>query len=222
MELTFRSDTKQRKLRFMANSFAHPAKLVLPLQLWLIEHYTKLGDWILDPMAGSGTLLVACSLSRNVILIELEEKFVRMCEENWKRVQEVGCELGHTMEEAGMEWARTPQRRTMNHKGQPCPYREITCQEGICTECQVWQDRLIELRKRWIKLRQEKVAEGNLMKKENMKVQRGGCPNCRGDLMLNYKGRRHLAKCIRCSKYYMVPVKSGQMKDSASLRPGTS
>ncbi len=43
----------------------------------------------------------------------------------------------------------------MNHKGQPCPYREITCQEGICPECQVWQDRLIELRKRWIKLRQD-------------------------------------------------------------------
>lgn len=97
MELVFHSDTRQRKWRFMGNSFAHPAKMVLPLQLWLIEHYTNPGDWILDPMAGSGTLLVACSLSRNVILCELEEKFVQMQKDNWQRVQEVGCELGHTM-----------------------------------------------------------------------------------------------------------------------------
>jgi tRNA G10 N-methylase Trm11 len=74
--------------------------MVLPLQLWLIEHYTKPGDWILDPMAGSGTLLVACSLSRNVILTELEDKFVQIQHDNWKRVQEVGCELGHMMGKA--------------------------------------------------------------------------------------------------------------------------
>lgn len=100
MELVFKSDTTQRKWRFTNNSFAHPAKMMLPLQLWLIEHYTKPGDWILDPMGGSGTLLVACSLSRNVILVELEDKFVQMQKDNWKRVQEVGCELGHMMGKA--------------------------------------------------------------------------------------------------------------------------
>ena len=69
----------------------------LPLQIWLIEHYSKPGDIILDPMCGSGTILVACSLSRNVIAVELEKKFVEMTEGNWKRVQEVGPELGHSM-----------------------------------------------------------------------------------------------------------------------------
>ena len=64
MELIFRSDTKQRKQRFTAKHFAHPAKMSLPLQVWLIEHYSKPGDVILDPMCGSGTILVACSLSR--------------------------------------------------------------------------------------------------------------------------------------------------------------
>ena len=69
----------------------------LPLQIWLIEHYSKPGDIILDPMCGSGTILAACSLSRNVIAVELEKKFVEMTEGNWKRVQEVGPELGHSM-----------------------------------------------------------------------------------------------------------------------------
>lgn len=76
------------------------AKMSLPLQIWLIERYSKPGDWILDPMAGSGTLLVACSLSRNVILVELEEKFIKMCEENWEKVKMVGHEMGHTMGQA--------------------------------------------------------------------------------------------------------------------------
>lgn len=97
MELEFKSDTRQRKFRFIGKSFAHPAKMSLPLQIWLIERYSKPGDWILDPMAGSGTLLVACSLSRNVILVELEEKFIKICEENWEKVKMVGAEMGHTI-----------------------------------------------------------------------------------------------------------------------------
>ena len=100
MELVLRSDTRQRKQRFTSKSFAHPAKMVLPLQFWLIEHYSKPGDWILDPMAGSGTLLVACSLSRHVILVELESKYVSMARENWKRIQQVGPEMLHMMGEA--------------------------------------------------------------------------------------------------------------------------
>ncbi len=104
MELKFKSDTKQRRWRFDARHFAHPAKMVLPLQMWLVEHYTKPGEWILDPMAGSGTLLVACSLSRNVLLMELEQKFVRMCLDNWRRVREVGAELGHTMGNSTILW----------------------------------------------------------------------------------------------------------------------
>jgi len=76
--ITFQQDTKERKRFFKAASFAHPAKMHLSLQIYLIEHYTKPGDTILDPMAGSGTILIACTLGRNVICVELEEKFVEM------------------------------------------------------------------------------------------------------------------------------------------------
>ena len=97
MELVFKSDTRHRKQRFTSISFSHPAKLMLPLQIWLIEHYSKVGDTILDPMGGSGTILIACSLGRNVIYVELESKFCSMAQDNWTKVQTLGPEMGYEM-----------------------------------------------------------------------------------------------------------------------------
>lgn len=93
----FSSDTKHRKQWFTGISFSHPAKMSLPLQLWLIDNYTKEGDVILDPMAGSGTILVACSLGRNVICVELEQKFVDMMKGNWEKIQQRGPQMGYEM-----------------------------------------------------------------------------------------------------------------------------
>ena len=39
--LRFKTDTKHRKDWFTGISFSHPAKMSLPLQLWIIENYTK-------------------------------------------------------------------------------------------------------------------------------------------------------------------------------------
>lgn len=99
-EIVFQQDTADRKYWFKAASFAHPAKMVLGLQLYLIEHYTKKGDTILDPMAGSGTILVACAIGRNVICVELEKKFVKMQQDNWEKIQRLGPMLGYTMGQA--------------------------------------------------------------------------------------------------------------------------
>jgi len=72
----------------------------LPLQLWIIERYTKAGDVILDPMAGSGTILIACSLGRNVIVLDLEQKFVDMMRGNWEKIKQRGPQMGYKMGEA--------------------------------------------------------------------------------------------------------------------------
>ena len=48
--ICFKQDTAERKRFFKAASFAHPAKMILGLQIYLIEHYTKPGDTILDPV----------------------------------------------------------------------------------------------------------------------------------------------------------------------------
>jgi len=97
MELKFKVDTKHRKDWFTGVSFSHPAKMSLPLQLWLIENYTKVGDTILDPMAGSGTVLVACSLGRNVVAVELESKFIDIMEGNSEKIKQRGPQLGYDM-----------------------------------------------------------------------------------------------------------------------------
>jgi DNA modification methylase len=99
-EIEFSSDTTHRKQWFRGCSFSHPAKLHLSLQMYLIEHYTKPGDTILDPMAGSGTVLVACALGRHVIAVELEQKFVDMQQANWEKIKSLGAMLGFTMGQA--------------------------------------------------------------------------------------------------------------------------
>jgi DNA modification methylase len=99
-EICFSSDTAHRKQWFRDCSFSHPAKMHLSLQMYLIEHYTKPGDTILDPMAGSGTILVACALGRNVIAVELEQKFCDMMQANWEKIKSLGAMLGFTMGQA--------------------------------------------------------------------------------------------------------------------------
>lgn len=98
--IEFAQDTEERRKWFRAASFSHPAKMVLGLQIYLIEHYTKPGETILDPMAGSGTVLVGCALGRNVICVELEKKFIKMQQDNWQKIKSLGAMLGYKMGEA--------------------------------------------------------------------------------------------------------------------------
>lgn len=112
MELKFRVDTKHRKDWFTGISFSHPAKMSLPLQLWIIDNYTKEGEVILDPMAGSGTIMVACSMGRNVICVELEEKFCKMMAGNWGKIKQRGPQLGYSM-----GWAKIIQGDARNLQG---------------------------------------------------------------------------------------------------------
>ncbi len=99
-ELFFPRDTTMRKGVFTAESFSHPAKLDAQLQVYLVERYTQPGDTILDPMAGSGTVLLACSLGRNVVYVELEQKFVDMAHGNWEKILQRGPQMGFSMGDA--------------------------------------------------------------------------------------------------------------------------
>jgi DNA modification methylase len=57
----------------------HGATFPITLAERIITIYTKEGDWVLDPFAGTGTTLVAAQkLGRNSIGIELYEKFAEM------------------------------------------------------------------------------------------------------------------------------------------------
>jgi len=96
-EIKFKRDSALRNYLFTAESFKHPAKMDTQLLIWLVERYSKAGDLILDPMFGVGTTMLACTLGRHVIGIELESSFVTMAENNWVKVSQfpqLGNELG--------------------------------------------------------------------------------------------------------------------------------
>jgi modification methylase len=80
--LDFDSDVGLRQRLFCKESFSHPAKLHLRLLAWLVDHYTLPGDTILDPMAGIGSLSYAAMLQRNVILREVEPRWLALAHEN--------------------------------------------------------------------------------------------------------------------------------------------
>lgn len=101
-EIKFKQDTAERKNWFTGMSFSHPAKMILGLQIYLIERYSKVGETILDPMAGSGTALFGATIGRNVICVELEKKFCDMMEKNWQKIKSKGAMLGYTMGEAAI------------------------------------------------------------------------------------------------------------------------
>src|SRR3990167_7187729 len=94
--ISFKRDTSFRKQFFVPDSFAHPAKMDAQLLIWIVGYYTEAGETILDLMAGSGTTMLACWLGRNVILVELEEKFCKIMRDNWEQVR-MKPQLGSTM-----------------------------------------------------------------------------------------------------------------------------
>jgi len=71
---------------FHPDSVTHPAKANLHLLRWILERYTKPGDLVLDPMAGTfSTNIMASFLNRQSIGVELEAKFCQMARKNLKR-----------------------------------------------------------------------------------------------------------------------------------------
>ncbi len=118
--IRFKRDTNFRKMLFTEDSFAHPAKMDSQFLLYLVERYTKAGDVILDPMFGSGTCMLACTVGRHVIGIELESKFVRMSLENRERISQ-RCQLGYKQGDSLVLWgdARDMARARLH------PYREL-------------------------------------------------------------------------------------------------
>jgi len=84
--IDFPADTKLRE-KYLA-SRSHPAIVNLYMLFWLIEKLTKPGDTILDPTSGTGSLMVATLMGRNVVSIELEKHFQDIQRINWARLNQ--------------------------------------------------------------------------------------------------------------------------------------
>lgn len=76
------------KTFFDESSISHPAKMNLNLLKWILKTYTKPGQVVLDPMAGTGsTIILAALLGRHGIAVELEPAFCEMIKENISRTE---------------------------------------------------------------------------------------------------------------------------------------
>jgi len=68
--------------KYLCHASDHPARMNVSLIDFLVKRYTKPGDVIFDPMAGSGSVgVVAATLDRNAVQIELVLKFYRWMEQ---------------------------------------------------------------------------------------------------------------------------------------------
>ena len=85
---TFASDLPQRSRFFVPESMWHPAKCHLGLVQYLVDHYTRSGDRLCDPLAGSGSLLLAALSVRSVIARDIEERWVEVMGRNADRIRE--------------------------------------------------------------------------------------------------------------------------------------
>lgn len=83
----------QRKGRYVAESTAHPAKMLPAVAAHAIDHYTEPGDLVLDPMCGIGTTLVeAVHLGRRAVGIEYEPHWVDVSRANLALAHSAGVE----------------------------------------------------------------------------------------------------------------------------------
>jgi len=88
------SNQAMRKKYFCPSSISHPAKMDLPLCRWIIDKFCNKDkpEIILDPMCGIGSTLIMGMLMRPQSLfigIELEDKFVKMTQDNINKVEKL-------------------------------------------------------------------------------------------------------------------------------------
>jgi SAM-dependent methyltransferase len=85
------SPAAQRKGRYVSDSTAHPAKMLPAVAAHAIRHYTRPGELVFDPMAGSGTTLMeAIDAGRRAIGIEYEAHWVSVARANLDLTRERG------------------------------------------------------------------------------------------------------------------------------------
>lgn len=73
--VVFPEDSGLRKAHFPQEVMGHPAKANLYMIESIVEYVSEPGDMIIDPMSGTGSIMVAAVMGRPVVCIEVEEGY---------------------------------------------------------------------------------------------------------------------------------------------------
>jgi hypothetical protein len=74
--------------RFLEHAMPHPAKMNVELLEFLVLKYSREGDLILDPMAGTGSTCVIAALNgRDAVCVEIEPRFYEWMEKARQNVE---------------------------------------------------------------------------------------------------------------------------------------
>ena len=77
-----------------ANTYKHPTQKPIALSERALKNSTKIGDYVFDPFAGSGSMLLACEqLKRNWIGVELDLAYCDVIIERWETLTGQKAEL---------------------------------------------------------------------------------------------------------------------------------
>lgn len=78
-----RTAAAQRRGRYTPGSMAHPAKMLPAIAAHAVGAYTRPGEWVLDPMCGTGTTLVeAVHAGRHAVGVEYEPRWAGVARAN--------------------------------------------------------------------------------------------------------------------------------------------
>jgi SAM-dependent methyltransferase len=88
------SPAAQRKDRYIAESTAHPAKMLPAVAAHAITHYSRPGDLVLDPMCGIGTTLIeAIHRDRRAVGVEYEQQWADVTAANLQLARDAGVTM---------------------------------------------------------------------------------------------------------------------------------
>lgn len=74
----FPGDADVRRAYFPPDVLKHPAKANLFMIEEIVKAYTEPGDMVMDPMSGTGTIMIAAALGRRVVCLEIEEGYHKL------------------------------------------------------------------------------------------------------------------------------------------------
>lgn len=84
-------DTDLRRRLFVEEAMWHPAKADINMLMDIVEYISTEGEVLLDPFGGIGSLMVATTIGRHVITIELQEGYHQLQLRTWNEILKDGA-----------------------------------------------------------------------------------------------------------------------------------